>query len=618
MRKERGITIIALTITIVIMMILVGIAVTAVIKSGLLSSTKEARREYDKGKLSDEVAAVVSDQKIGKYTGGSTTFKQKLESGISGTKTIEDVPGVSDTYYVTRDGVTVTVYENGTVEKGRIEVWEGTSGTNNGVECPEFKNEESVWNWYIYTPEQLKFLADFVNNGNSLTGDVNLTSLVTGYNTSDITMGSSTKVYLMNDLDMGARPGTGATVEAKWETAENESKNWTPIGKTKALRFVGTFEGQGHTIRGLYVNLDANFGGIFGNANIIKDLTIKESYVKGGSATGGIAGSLRDTGRIENCHNINTTIILREGNSYCYAGGVLGQTDRDVQGGIFNCTNSGDIYGYGIYVVSNSTDYPQCIGGVVGLAFCDVSQCKNTGTVRATGSRAGGVMGQIGETTVGAIVSKCENRGEVISDSMRVGGVCGVAAERANLSECINYGSLTGGESIGGVVGHFAGSNMEKCVNMGTVKQIGGNGELGGLIGCIAIHATPNVRNCYNTGRVIEEASNTDKVGGLIGSIYNKLNSGAVSNNYNRGMIEITGSNVTVGGVIGAYTGTAVTLNYNYYQSGCSTSQLNDFGEAVTAANMKKTAFVNNLNTNQSPTVWVIKPSQNDGYPVFK
>ena len=195
-----------------------------------------------------------------------------------------------------------------------------------------------------------------------------------------------------------------------------------------------------------------------------------------------------------------------------------------------------------------------------------------------------------------------------------------MVAYNTDISECINYGSVTSNaKSVGGIVGIFVGKNMEKCINMGTVKQTGGQ-ELGGLIGCIGKDATPNVRNCYNTGRVIEEASNSRDVGGLIGSIYADSQAGVVNNNYNRGVIEITGANVrNIGGVVGCHTGSTVTISYNYYELGSNTVQLNAFGEGLTTENMRNSStFVNNLNTNQSPVVWEIRNGENDGYPVFK
>ena len=55
----------------------------------------------------------------------------------------------------------------------------------------------------------------------------------------------------------------------------------------------GTFGGNNHYIKGVYVNSDTKFCGIFGNTNTIKNLTVKNSYIEGSACTGGIAGAVR-------------------------------------------------------------------------------------------------------------------------------------------------------------------------------------------------------------------------------------------------------------------------------------------------------------------------------------
>ena len=105
-------------------------------------------------------------------------------------------------------------------------------------------------------------------------------------------------------MDLGAREKDG-----EWETTENEAVKWTAIGKTSNNMLKGTFEGNNHTIKGVYVNDSTDFNGIFGNTNSVLNITIKNSYIKGGSCTGGIVGTLR-SGTVENCHNINTQVKI--------------------------------------------------------------------------------------------------------------------------------------------------------------------------------------------------------------------------------------------------------------------------------------------------------------------
>lgn len=84
---------------------------------------------------------------------------------------------------------------------------------------------------------QLKFLADFVNNGNSINGTeygADLNSYVTqaGVDPSTVTMTPDTTIYLMNNLDLGARQTNGKLIGGE---------SWTPIGGQNQL--IAKFEG---------------------------------------------------------------------------------------------------------------------------------------------------------------------------------------------------------------------------------------------------------------------------------------------------------------------------------------------------------------------------------------
>ena len=80
----------------------------------------------------------------------------------------------------------------------------------------------------------------------------------------------STIVYLENDIDMGARQENGVLTAGI---------AWDPIGVDKAGKFTGTFEGNNHKIKGIYVKKDGNFAGLFGNSDTIQNLTIADSYI---------------------------------------------------------------------------------------------------------------------------------------------------------------------------------------------------------------------------------------------------------------------------------------------------------------------------------------------------
>ncbi len=259
--KNKGITLIALIITIIILLILAGISIATLTgDEGILTKTEGAKGKNDLESLKEEAKLMLSERKIEDKTGQEKrTLKEDLEKQISGNKVIEGVKDLTDVYYVTRDGKTITVYEDGTIEEGKVDIWDGESKTK-----PEIDEEK---NWHIYTTKELKYFADFVN-GKEEKGDLTITE--------------TTTIYLENNLDLGARQKDGE---------KTNGTAWTEIGTDTTNSFKGIFEGNNHTIRGVYVNKTGQYVGLFGHTtNIIQNLTIKNSYIVGGSAVGGIAG----------------------------------------------------------------------------------------------------------------------------------------------------------------------------------------------------------------------------------------------------------------------------------------------------------------------------------------
>lgn len=154
------------------------------------------------------------------------------------------------------------------------DVWAG-AGAADGIDTSWYNTNDNTF--YISTAAQLAGLAQLVNNGNN-------------FSTKNITLKADIK--LNND----AVP-----------TGGNE---WTPIGDSSNT-FQGTFDGDGHTITGLYINDTAAgynaYKGLFGNIaagakvqNLIVtgDVAAKEKNSKP-RYVGGIVGF--NSGTVQNC-----------------------------------------------------------------------------------------------------------------------------------------------------------------------------------------------------------------------------------------------------------------------------------------------------------------------------
>ena len=316
----------------------------------------------------------------------------------------------------------------------------------------------------------------------------------------------------------------GFTASAEITVYYAPANTWTAIG-TASNCFQGCFDGNGYAVRGIYINTQKGYQGLFRNSysdSVIANLGVAESYIYGGLYVGGVVGD--NNGTVTNCYNTGSVT------GKDYVGGVVGCSDSTFT----NCYNTG---------IVNGNDN---VGGVVGYNADDggtVTNCYNTGSITGK-EHVGGVVGDAYKTDV----TNCYNTGS-ITGKEDVGGVVGDGSN-STFTDCYNTGSVTGEKHVGGVVGW--GSNVTDCYNEGIVS---GNEYVGGVVG-----RGSNVTDCYNTGNV----KGIDDVGGVIGS------GAAVTNCYNTG--SVTGGRVIsydVGGVVGENNGTVA----NCYNTGSITGK---------------------------------------------
>ena len=132
---------------------------------------------------------------------------------------------------------------------------------------------------------------------------------------------------------------------------------WIPIG-SDSNPYSGTFDGDGHTISGLYINdSSADYQGLFGFVSgTVQNLSVSGS-VSGNSSVGGVVGSNSFDATVKNCYNTGKV------SGSDHVGGVVGEKSGNVE----NCYNTGNI--------SGNRD----VGGVVGWNVSSVTNCYNTG-----------------------------------------------------------------------------------------------------------------------------------------------------------------------------------------------------------------------------------------------
>lgn len=175
--------------------------------------------------------------------------------------------------------------------------------------------------------------------------------------------------------------------------------------------------------------------------------------------------------------------------------------------GLFGCIGAnGKISNVG--VLDSYFQFSEFGGGVCGVNYGTVRDCKNIGSVRGLAA-IGGVCG-LNEKD--GIIENSFNEGTVSGTGdnvQQVGGVCGY--NNGTIKSCYNTASVSGQNSVGGVCGFNSRGIITNCFNEGTVS---GQTFVGGVCGNGCGVTTTN---CFNGGIV----SGQSHVSGVCGYDYN-------------------------------------------------------------------------------------------------
>lgn len=365
-----------------------------------------------------------------------------------------------------------------------------------------------------------------------------------------------------------------------WETSGPEY-SWMPIG-FDTTAFNGVFDGNGHTISGLYINTNCgtadeestNNYGLFDTVDgTVKNIKIDNSYIAVSGrpcGVGSIAGLLMDKATIDNC---SSNAVLNCYDNSC--GGIAGKAYGGVDTGmvdegeerkincstISNCSFAGKI----TQVKDDAMTY---IGGIIGECDGNVDACVNNGTINFAGDNVdsvGGIAGRMSEGTI----SNCKNLGSLICKTGETGhsiagGIVGkvfvsaTGSEKymsrgATIKDCENSGTVEGQMYAGGIAGQFSNdhndycSTISGCVNTGVVTAVDYTGGIIGRMGCIGDNANGDsllVENCEN-----HAVLSTGSVGGIVGQFISETGNVTVKKCVNFG--ELTSDGQHCGGIIG-------------------------------------------------------------------
>ena len=355
--------------------------------------------------------------------------------------------------YVTKETETHSIGENGFCACN--EVYQPADLTTDKYDMDGDGSKDAVYE--ISNAGQLYWFAGLVNG--TLSGE---------------TQNASANAVLTADIVVNKN-----VLKSDGTVNEGTFKEWTPIA-TSASPYTGIFDGQNHTISGLYFNQEDSYDvGLFGRNNgKIANAGILDSYFYGTSKVGGVCGN-NYTGTITNCYNTGSVSGLGT------LGGVSGYNDT---GNITNCYNTGNVSGSSGFVGgvsgynskgtiinsynAGSVSGLEYVGGVSGINYTgSITDCYNIGSVSGSEGYVGGVSGD----NNGGTITNSYNAGSVSGIERYVGGVNGW--NKGTITNCYNIGSVSGSGYVGGVNGWNKGT-ITNCYYDSTIytgNAIGAN-----------------------------------------------------------------------------------------------------------------------------------------------
>ena len=411
-KQERGITLIALITTIIVLLILAGISIGAITgNNGVIVNASKAKFNTEISEIEEQIEL----KEINENNGEEFTFG-----------TLENILGRTDEYneiLSLEDGE--LVYEEGKVSDTQKEWLE---------ELGIFAKKNAI---PIYTKEHLQKMGTGEKIKIEEAGEIEYTFSDKGY------------YILQNNINL---QGDWQVINVFNGTLEGKNYCISGISGSSAI-----INGNNGTIQNLKVegNLEKTgnyIGGIvnrnYANAKIIN--CENNVSIKGYEFVGGIAGINNSGGTIENC--INNAYLAANST----AGGIVGNNSGNVK----RCANLHEI---------KLADFS--IGGVVGINNGTVEECYNIGNILATTGYAryakGGVVGRNS-----GIIKKCYNTAKVDgSNNWNVGGIAGDNRDGAEISFCYNIGEIIGGPS-GGIVGENIG-DIKNCYTIDSKEVFG-------------------------------------------------------------------------------------------------------------------------------------------------
>ena len=268
-------------------------------------------------------------------------------------------------------------------------------------------------------------------------------------------------------------------------TNKRKLKAWTSIGKQGMFfddAFSGYFDGNDHSISGLYINVNDTYSyGLFGALDraTIWSLTIKDSFMDGASssnyATGMLVGYMKES-VIKYCHVENSHIDIYL-SSKVRVGGIVGQGSGEGKKVVSSSFNGS--------ITAHFQEGAAYVAGIMGLGAPDLINCQVSGLMKLVS------FSQYG------------------NDELNANGLC---YEAGDITECVNNMNFVintenkDGSRLRKINQHTLCckvNNISRSANFGNIKVLSTNGW-DGSAGNIGTAGTMN--DCAFYGSVTSSA----------------------------------------------------------------------------------------------------------------
>ena len=466
-KSTKGITLISLVITIIILIILAGVAINLSIgNNGIFTRAKQAKGAYKQTAAKEKVEIVLLDARIEKnenpeyneeflnnmleesgievngnvvtldnynFTIDRENLKIVTENGESNIKVSKEVQK-----YLEKNAngkyeaqILVTIESDKELQNVTIEKPDGTTLTLE-IDKNEITKEITVefdeaYKIIIATKEGKTITRTIIEKTEEKIRTTQDLVLFRNKVNSGLTYEGKI-IKLANDIDLSTVCG---------ENIDGREISWQTIGNNDEV-FKGTFDGNNKTIYNLYIKNSDDSQALFGTSyGVIKNITISEKSS-------------------------------------------------------ISC-----------YTYSSS---------IVGFNYGTVSQCINNSTVTSSSNGSSGIAAH----NYG-IIEECINNGKIICGSQNCGGI--VAYNLETVRNCYNTGIIQGNKYVGGISGHDGSvglkitGKIQNCYSTGTIS---GSSYVGGVLGCSTSKYYSVLNSCWLLG--------TGPNYGINGDVYTNTN----------------------------------------------------------------------------------------------